>query len=129
VGGVGCVSGALFGGISTVVLLIIEQDHPGFAFLGVAIFAALTRVGPGLAALGVGRNPEGAVVEIGQAFSPLLPWRKDARENMRAERAMKRSAKQQRALLASGNGAKTPSSPAPAGVDENDRVRVPGDSP
>jgi branched-subunit amino acid ABC-type transport system permease component len=129
VGGVGCVSGALFGGISTVVLLIIEQDHPGFAFLGVAIFAALTRVGPGLAALGVGRNPEGAVVEIGQGFSPLLPWRKDARENMRAERAMKRAAKQQRALLASGNGAKTPSSAAPAGVAENDRVRVPGDSP
>jgi branched-chain amino acid transport system permease protein len=129
VGGVGCVSGALFGGISTVILLIIEQDHPGFAFLGVAIFAALTRVGPGLAALGVGRNPEGAVVEIGQAFSPLLPWRKDARDHMRAERAMKRASKQQRALLASGNGAKMPPPSSPAGAAESERVPVSGDSP
>jgi branched-chain amino acid transport system permease protein len=128
VGGVGTVSGALLGGISTVVLLIIEQDHPGVAVAGIAVFAALTRVGPGLAALGVGRNPEGAVVEIGAAFSPLLPWRRDAREQMRAERAMRRAAKEQRAILASGNGAGPPASPAPTGVP-NERVTVPGDSP
>jgi branched-chain amino acid transport system permease protein len=128
VGGVGTVSGALFGGISTVVLLIIEQDHPTTVVFGIAIFAALTRVGPGLAALGVGRNPEGAVVEIGQAFAPLLPWRADARENMRAERAMKRAAKQQRAVLASGNGAGSTPPPVPAGVPD-DRVPVSGDSP
>jgi branched-chain amino acid transport system permease protein len=128
VGGVGTVSGALLGGISTVVLLIVEQDHPNTLLFGIAIFAALTRVGPGLAALGVGRNPEGAVVEIGAAFSPLLPWRHDAREAMRAERAMKRAAKQHKAVLASGNGASPPTSPLPAG-DPTDRVTVPGDPP
>ena len=79
VGGVSCVSGALFGGLATVGLIIIENDHPDVMVAGILIFAALTRVGPGLAALGVGRNPEGAVVEIGQAFAPLLPWRRDAR--------------------------------------------------
>ena len=47
------------------ILLIIEQDHADVMLLGIPIFAALTRIGPGLAALGVGRNPEGAVVEIG----------------------------------------------------------------
>ncbi|HZP29588.1 MAG TPA: ABC transporter permease [Acidimicrobiia bacterium] len=128
VGGVSCVSGALFGGISSVILLIIEQDHPGVMVAGIAIFAALTRVGPGLAALGVGRNPEGAVVEIGQAFAPLLPWRRDAREHMRAERALKRAAKQQRALLSAGGGATMPPPTLPAEVPD-ERVPVPGDSP
>jgi branched-chain amino acid transport system permease protein len=129
VGGVGTVSGALFGGISTVVLLIVEQDHPGVTVLGLAIFAALTRVGPGLAALGVGRAPEGAVVEIGAAFAPLLPWRSDARRQLQAERARKRASKQQRALLSAGNGAAPQSPTVPAGVAPDDRVRVPGDPP
>ncbi len=128
VGGVSCVSGALLGGLSTVLLLIIEQDHPGVMFLGIAIFAALTRVGPGLAALGVGRAPEGAVVEIGAAFSPLLPWRRDARETFKAERALRRVAKEHRAQLASGNGKGSPV-PPPPGESKPDPVSVPGDKP
>jgi branched-chain amino acid transport system permease protein len=126
VGGVSCVSGALFGGVSAVVLLIIEQDHANVMLLGIPIFAALTRIGPGLAALGSIRAPEGAVVEIGAAFSALLPWRRDARETLRAERAQKRLAKQHRAQLASGNGAR---SPAPDAEGASDPVPVPGDKP
>ena len=126
VGGVSCVSGALFGGVSAVILLIIEQDHANVMLLGIPIFAALTRIGPGLAALGSIRAPEGAVVEIGAAFSALLPWRRDARETLRAERAQKRLAKQHRAQLASGNGAR---SPAPDAEGASDPVPVPGDKP
>ncbi len=128
VGGVSCVSGALFGGLATVGLIIIENDHPDVMVAGILIFAALTRVGPGLAALGVGRNPEGAVVEIGQAFAPLLPWRRDAREHLRAERALKRAAKSARAAPVSGNGAGA-GGPGPGAPPDQDRVTVPGDPP
>jgi branched-chain amino acid transport system permease protein len=63
VGGVGTVSGALIGGISTVLLLIV-QDEVSFVVFGVSVLVALTRVGPGLAALGVARNPEGVVTQF-----------------------------------------------------------------
>jgi branched-chain amino acid transport system permease protein len=58
VGGVGTVSGALIGGVSTVLLLIV-QDEVSFVVFGVSVLVALTRIGPGLAALGASRNPEG----------------------------------------------------------------------
>ena len=64
VGGVGTVSGALLGGVSTVILLIVEQDQPNVIFFGYRFFAALTRIGPGLAALGASRNPEGIVASF-----------------------------------------------------------------
>jgi branched-chain amino acid transport system permease protein len=60
VGGVGTVSGALIGGVSTVLLLIV-QDEVTFAVFGVSVLVALTRIGPGLAAVGASRNPEGIV--------------------------------------------------------------------
>jgi branched-chain amino acid transport system permease protein len=63
VGGVGTVSGALIGGISTVLLLIV-QDEVSFVVFGVSVLVALTRIGPGLAALGVARNPEGVVTQL-----------------------------------------------------------------
>jgi branched-chain amino acid transport system permease protein len=129
VGGVSCVSGALFGGVTSVILLIIEQDHANVMFLGIPIFVALTRVGPGLAALGAIRAPEGAVVEIGAAFSALLPWRQDARDQLRAERAMKRLSKEERTRTPSIAGADTSAPSSPAGVAPDDRVRVPGDPP
>ena len=65
VGGVGTVSGALIGGISTVLLLIV-QDEVSFVVFGVSVLVALTRIGPGLAALGVARNPEGMVTQLGR---------------------------------------------------------------
>ena len=58
VGGVGTVSGALIGGTSTVLLLIV-QDEVTFVVFGVSVLVALTRIGPGLAAVGASRNPEG----------------------------------------------------------------------
>jgi branched-chain amino acid transport system permease protein len=60
VGGVGTVSGALIGGVSTVLLLIV-QDEVTFVVFGVSVLVALTRIGPGLAAVGASRNPEGIV--------------------------------------------------------------------
>ncbi len=65
VGGVGTVSGALIGGISTVLLLVV-QDEVSFVVFGVSVLVALTRIGPGLAALGVARNPEGMVTQFGR---------------------------------------------------------------
>jgi hypothetical protein len=46
--------------VSTVLLLIV-QDEVSFAVFGVSVLVALTRIGPGLAALGASRNPEGVV--------------------------------------------------------------------
>jgi len=63
VGGVGTVSGALIGGVSTVLLLIV-QDEVSFVVFGVSVLVALTRIGPGLAALGVSRNPEGVAAQL-----------------------------------------------------------------
>ena len=65
VGGVGTVSGALIGGVSTVLLLIV-QDEVSFVVFGVSVLVALTRIGPGLAAVGAGRNPEGIVAAFGE---------------------------------------------------------------
>jgi branched-chain amino acid transport system permease protein len=63
VGGVGTVSGALIGGVSTVLLLIV-QDEVTFVVFGVSVLVALTRIGPGLAALGASRNPEGIAAQL-----------------------------------------------------------------
>jgi branched-chain amino acid transport system permease protein len=65
VGGVGTVSGALIGGLSTVALLIV-QDEVTFVLFGVSVLVALTRIGPGLAAFGASRNPEGIVSVLGR---------------------------------------------------------------
>jgi branched-chain amino acid transport system permease protein len=65
VGGVGTVSGALIGGVSTVLLLIV-QDEVTFVVFGVSVLVALTRIGPGLAAVGASRNPEGLVTQLGR---------------------------------------------------------------
>ena len=65
VGGVGTVSGALIGGLSSVALLIV-QDEVTFVVFGVSVLVALTRIGPGLAAFGASRNPEGIVSALGR---------------------------------------------------------------
>ncbi len=46
-------------------------------------------LGPGLLALGMAFNPRGAIYEMGRGFAPMLPWRRDAREEMAQERAAK----------------------------------------
>jgi branched-chain amino acid transport system permease protein len=90
VGGVEHVSGALFGGIASVLLVIIQdQTH-------LEILSHIVILGPALLALGVANNPDGAVVAIGEGFAPLLPWRKDARENLARRRAQRRAARAER---------------------------------
>jgi branched-chain amino acid transport system permease protein len=89
VGGVERVSGALFGGIASVLLVIIQdQAH-------LSILQHVEVLGPGLLALGVVSNPDGAVVAIGAAFAPLLPWRKDARDEATRRKLQKRAASEQ----------------------------------
>ena len=64
VGGVGTVSGALIGGLSSVMLIIVQDEVSAVVF-GVSVFVALTRIGPGLAAFGASRSPEGVVGDLG----------------------------------------------------------------
>ena len=45
-----------------------------------------------LTAIGIVQNPDGAAPEIGRGFAPLLPWRKDAKEEARLEKEKKREA-------------------------------------
>ena len=71
VGGVGTVSGALIGGVSTVLLLIV-QDEVTFVVFGVSVLVALTRIGPGLAAVGASRHPEGISAQLARE----RPWRR-----------------------------------------------------
>jgi hypothetical protein len=74
VGGMACVSGALFAGIFSVFLVLVQEE------LQWDLLRSFTIIGPGLAAIGIGKNPYGAVVEIGHGFAKLLPWRHDAKE-------------------------------------------------
>jgi len=80
VGGVAASSGALFGGIFSQFLLVIQ------ASFGWAILRSIERLGPGLAATGVAKEPDGVTAQIADGVAPLLPWRPDAREAARAER-------------------------------------------
>jgi branched-chain amino acid transport system permease protein len=73
IGGVSLVSGALFAGVFGLVTVLIKENWH------LSLWEALEYVAPGLAALGIIRNPAGAVVEIGEGFARLLPWRHDAR--------------------------------------------------
>jgi len=43
-------------------------------------------LGVGLAAIGMAFRPQGAAVDMGRSFAPLLPWRSDARAEKRAEK-------------------------------------------
>jgi branched-chain amino acid transport system permease protein len=80
VGGMACVSGALFGGIFSIFLVLIQDE------LQWNLLRSFTIIGPGLAAIGIGKNPLGAVVEIGHGFAKFLPWRHDAKAADAAER-------------------------------------------
>ncbi len=75
IGGVACVSGALFAGVFGLATVLIQESWH------LDLWKTFVILAPGLAALGIIRNPAGAVVEIGEGFAPLLPWRKDARRD------------------------------------------------
>lgn len=65
------------------------EDTGNVGFL-VEILDQLVVLGPGLLAIGMVFNPRGAIFEMGRGFSPILPWRSDARAEIAAENAQKR---------------------------------------
>ena len=75
------VAGALFAGVFGFGLIYIKDTWH------LSLWRSLEILGPGLAALGIIRNPSGAVMRIGDAFAPLLPWRHDAKERAAADKA------------------------------------------
>jgi branched-chain amino acid transport system permease protein len=81
IGGVSYLSGALYAGLFLVGLALLKEvwDTP--------LVRSIEYLGPGLAALGIIANPDGAVVPIGRAFARLLPWRHDAKEADAVRRA------------------------------------------
>jgi branched-chain amino acid transport system permease protein len=81
IGGVASVAGALFAGVFGFGLVYIKDTWH------LSLWRSLEILGPGLAALGIIRNPSGAVIPIGDAFAPLLPWRKDAKARAAADKA------------------------------------------
>ena len=84
VGGVSLPAAALFGGVNTV-LFIVVKDRWDLSWL-----AALEVLGPGIMAVAMVANPTGAVAEIGRGFARFLPWRADARAEHAAEAAAAR---------------------------------------
>ncbi|MCY3577525.1 MAG: ABC transporter permease [bacterium] len=65
------------------------EDAGNVDFL-VTLLDIMTTYGPGLMVLGMVFNPRGAIFEMGRGFSPILPWRRDARAEIAAENAQKR---------------------------------------
>lgn len=65
------------------------EDLGNVDFL-VTVLDKLVTFGPGLLALGMVVNPRGAIYEMGRGFAPILPWRRDARQELARERAQKR---------------------------------------
>jgi len=80
VGGVAYPAAALFGGVNAILFIVIKER------LGWTWLSALEVLGPGLMAVAMVANPRGAVTDIGRHFAPLLPWRHDARRQLRLER-------------------------------------------
>ena len=68
VGGIGAVGGALFAGVSLMGVL------PLLSLLGV-FFAKVAGVLPGIAGVGLGRNPNGSVHDMRDGFEPITRYR------------------------------------------------------
>ena len=82
---------ALFLSFQPVFLSLSERlDDTGNVPWLVWILDQLRIFGPGMLAIGMVVNQRGAIFEMGKGFSPLLPWRRDAREELAAERAAAR---------------------------------------
>jgi branched-chain amino acid transport system permease protein len=81
IGGVASVAGALFAGLFGFGLVYIKDTWH------LSLWRSVEILGPGLAALGIIRNPSGAVIPIGNAFAPLLPWRHDAKARAATDKA------------------------------------------
>ncbi|MDH3753000.1 MAG: ABC transporter permease [Acidimicrobiia bacterium] len=84
VGGVSLPAAALFGGVNTILFIIVKDTWD------LSILQTLEVLGPGFMAIALVARPSGAVAEIGRAFAPLLPWRADARHAFAADRRARR---------------------------------------
>ncbi len=84
VGGVSVVSGAVFGGFALQSFNWLVVLFPGSTLL-----LYWQRIGPGLAGIGIGRNPDGAVVDIAASVRGEAPaqLRRKARKAARLEAA------------------------------------------
>jgi branched-chain amino acid transport system permease protein len=68
VGGVSVVSGVVFGGFALQSFAWLVELFPARSYPTLnELLVYWQRIGPGLAGIGIGRNPDGAVVEIGAA--------------------------------------------------------------
>jgi len=65
-----------------------QTENVGFLVWLLKDFFA--KFGPGLLAIGMVVNQRGAIFEMGKGFAPILPWRHDARAELRAENEKKR---------------------------------------
>ena len=90
VGGVAVVSGAIFGGINLTFFTWISGQFPGNTFV-----LWLSRLGPGLSGIAIGRQPSGVIPTVG--------------EDLRAQNARKRAERMEQTP--------PPPSEPPAGVD------------
>jgi hypothetical protein len=79
VGGVATVAGALIGGFSFILFRVISDtfDSP--------LLRSLELIGPGFLALNIATNPNGAAVILGFFYAPVLPWRSEARRDLKVE--------------------------------------------
>jgi branched-chain amino acid transport system permease protein len=79
VGGVATVAGALIGGFSFILFRVISDTFDS------ALLRSLELIGPGFLALNIATNPNGAAVILGFFYAPVLPWRTDARQQLKAD--------------------------------------------
>ncbi|HUF83311.1 MAG TPA: hypothetical protein VMQ81_01845, partial [Acidimicrobiia bacterium] len=75
---------------------------------------AIERIGPALLAINIATNPNGASVGLGFLFSPLLPWRRDARQAWKDELTQRSKLRAAKAAVRAARKAPLPVPPAPA---------------
>ena len=76
---------------------------------------AIERIGPALLAINIATNPNGASVGLGFLFSPLLPWRKDARQAWKDEITQRGKLRATKAAVRAARKAPLPVAPLAAG--------------
>jgi branched-chain amino acid transport system permease protein len=107
VGGVAVVSGAVLGGFFLSSFTWISSQFPSNTIL-----TWWSRLGPGLAGIGIGRQPSGIIPTVG--------------EDLRAQNARKRAQREAAGLPPAPRPDTTPPAPQPPGVEEQAPVASPG---
>jgi hypothetical protein len=113
-GGVGVVSGAVMGGFTyQFIFFLSDKLSWTIPLIKKDIFTVQERVGPGLLGIGIGRQPEGVIPNVGH--------------DVREKRA-KKAAASQRAQQA-GNGQAPPPDAPPPPDSETDAASAPAPTP